>query len=145
MRGAADPSGYGEREWEPLVDPLFLDRVAIPSAVTEIQWSQEDALPFPVCISSHYLDSNGDPQPVTDVSVVYGNVVLADQGLSFTGISLAERCPRRAVLSREPGRQPLPAGSAHSVAGAFPARRSRHRPRHSSHPGSFRCRWQAIR
>ena len=30
----------------------------------------------------------GIEQTLTDVSVVFGNVVLADQGLSFTGISL---------------------------------------------------------
>ncbi len=77
----------------PLVDPLYLDKNGKPTAVTEIQWSQEDALPFPVCISSQYLDSNGRPQPVPDASVVYGNVVLADQGLSFTGISLGEPVP----------------------------------------------------
>ena len=77
----------------PLVDPLYLDKNGKPIVVTEIQWSQEDALPFPVCISSQYLDSNGRPQPVTDASVVYGNVVLADQGLSFTGIRLGEPVP----------------------------------------------------
>jgi hypothetical protein len=77
----------------PLVDPLFLDQNGKPTAVTEIQWSQEDALPFPVCISSQYSDSNGNPQPVTDVSVAHGNVILADQGLSFTDISLPEPVP----------------------------------------------------
>jgi hypothetical protein len=64
-----------------------------PTAVTEIQWSQDDALPFPVCISSEYLDANDKLQSVTDVSVVYGNVVLADQGLSFSGIALKETVP----------------------------------------------------
>jgi hypothetical protein len=77
----------------PLVDPLFLDQNGKPIALTEIQWSQEDALPFPVCISSEYLDSKGRPQTVTDVSVVFGNVVLADPGLSFSGISLQEPVP----------------------------------------------------
>ena len=28
-----------------------------PTPVTEIQWSRDDALPFPVCISSKFLDS----------------------------------------------------------------------------------------
>ena len=69
----------------PLTDSLFLDTNGNPIAVTEIQWSQDDALPFPVCISSSYLDSNGFLQTVTDVSVAYGNVVLADHGLSFSG------------------------------------------------------------
>jgi len=75
------------------VDPLFEDqtgKVIVNNAqkqtpVTEIQWSADDALPFPVCISSTFLDSNSDPQRVTDASVAYGNVVLADHGLSFKG------------------------------------------------------------
>jgi hypothetical protein len=68
-----------------LVDPLFADQNGNPITVTEIQWSQDDSLPFPVCISSEYLDSNGDEQTVTNVSAVFGNVVLADHGLSFSG------------------------------------------------------------
>jgi hypothetical protein len=81
---------------KPLVDPLFEDGTGNPivspaqkpALVTEIQWAQADAIPFPVCISSTYLDSNGDEQTVTDVSVAFGNVVLADHGLSFSGASL---------------------------------------------------------
>ena len=67
----------------PLVDPLSKDNSGNPIQVTEIQWSQEDALPFPVCISSTVLDDNGDPKPLPDVSVAFGNVVLADHGLIF--------------------------------------------------------------
>jgi predicted phage baseplate assembly protein len=59
-------------------DTLFSDR-----PVTQIQWSQQDALPFPVCISSTFPDSKGDRQDVTDASVVFGNIVLADHGLSL--------------------------------------------------------------
>lgn len=79
----------------PLVDPLFdvngkpiQSPAQTPTPVTEIQWSQDDALPFPVCISSTYLDPNGDTQSLTNVSVVYGNVVLADHGLSLTDIPM---------------------------------------------------------
>jgi hypothetical protein len=80
----------------PLVDPLFdhtgnaitNPATQTPAPVTEIQWSQDDALPFPVCISSEYLDSNGDRQTVTSVSVAFGNVVLADHGLSISGKTL---------------------------------------------------------
>lgn len=73
-----------------LVDPLFdatgkpiAGPSQTPAPVTEIQWSQDDALPFPVCISSTYLDSNGVVKTATNVSVVHGNVVLAAHGLSF--------------------------------------------------------------
>src|SRR4029077_12104310 len=81
---------------QPLVDPLFevgtgnvvMSASQQPQPVTEIQWSAADALPFPVCISSTFLSSNGNKQTVTDVSVVFGNVVLADQGLTFTDKAL---------------------------------------------------------
>src|SRR5271167_1376728 len=67
-----------------LADPLFKDSGGNPTKVTEIQWAQADALPFAVCISSTFLDSNNDQITVTDVSVVCGNVVLADHGLSLS-------------------------------------------------------------
>lgn len=81
---------------QPLVDPLFeagtgkpiVSSSQKPTPVTEIQWSSADALPFPVCISSTFADSNGNQQTLANVSVVLGNIVLADQGLSFSGINL---------------------------------------------------------
>ena len=81
---------------QPLVDPLFEQGTGLPivsvsqqpTPVTEIQWSTDDALPFPVCISSTFVNSSGDQQALTNVSVVLGNVVLADQGLSFTGVNI---------------------------------------------------------
>lgn len=69
-------------------DPLFKDGLGNPIKVTEIQWPEEDALPFAVCVSSTFLDSNNDQQSVTDVSVVHGNVVLADHGLTFADRTL---------------------------------------------------------
>jgi hypothetical protein len=78
-----------------LVDPLFdVNGVAIttttqtPQPVTEIQWSSDDALPFPVCVSSQYIDDTGKTQSLSNVSVVLGNVVLADQGLSMPATPL---------------------------------------------------------
>jgi hypothetical protein len=82
---------------QPLVDPLFEDVTGKPivnpvtqkaTPVTEIQWSADDALKFAVCLSSSYLDSKGEHQNLSDVSVAFGNVVLADQGLSFSSIDL---------------------------------------------------------
>ena len=43
----------------------------------EVEWSAEDALPFPLCISSA---SAVDCLPITDVSVVRANVLLVDHG-----------------------------------------------------------------
>ncbi|HTA23119.1 MAG TPA: putative baseplate assembly protein [Terriglobales bacterium] len=78
-----------------LVDRLFdatgnpiLSPAQTPALVTEIQWSQDDALPFPLCISSMYLVSSGQQQSAQNVSVAFGNVVMADHGLSFTAKSL---------------------------------------------------------
>lgn len=64
---------------EPLQDELS----SPPTLVTEIQWASEDALPFALCLSSTNVDENGDTHSVTDVSKAYGNVILADHGLSL--------------------------------------------------------------
>ena len=91
--GVAAPYGLPGVEVEeglgrPLVDPLFKDALGNVIAVTEIEWAQADALPFPVCISSTYLDAAGDLQTVPHVSVAFGNVVLADHGLTFPASQL---------------------------------------------------------
>lgn len=44
--------------------------------ITEILWHADDALTLPLCIASR--DEKGNP--VTDVSVAYGNLVLVDHG-----------------------------------------------------------------
>lgn len=48
--------------------------------VTEIEWHSDDALPFPLCISSALTLDNGDLLPIENVSVARGNIVLADSG-----------------------------------------------------------------
>ncbi len=58
-----------------------------PTPITEIQWSPDDALVSPICISSTLIvedDGKQSTLPITDVSVAYGNVVLADHGLTFS-------------------------------------------------------------
>ena len=44
-------------------------------------------------------------QSVTDVSVVFGNVVLADQGLTLPPTAAADRCRRSPdfIIRRDPG------------------------------------------
>ncbi|MGC2403623.1 MAG: putative baseplate assembly protein [Acidobacteriaceae bacterium] len=76
----------------PLVDPLFENVTGLPitspaqkaTPITEIQWSQDDALPFPICVSSTYIDEYSGQQSVTNVSVALGNILLVDNGLTFT-------------------------------------------------------------
>lgn len=55
------------------VDPL-----AGPLDVVEIAWDASDALPFPLCLSAPGVPP--DCQPVFDVSVARGNVLLVDHG-----------------------------------------------------------------
>ena len=49
--------------------------------VTDIAWSDADALPFPVCVSSTVDDGKGGKKPIV-VSIALGNIVLADHGAS---------------------------------------------------------------
>ncbi len=46
--------------------------------VVEITWAEQDALPFPLCISS--LGPAPDCEIIVDVSIACGNVVLVDHG-----------------------------------------------------------------
>lgn len=81
-----------------LVDPLFEEgtgkpitsNTQKPTPITEIQWAAADALPFPVCLSSTYIDSSGQEQFLANVSAAFGNIVLADQGISFSGAKLPD-------------------------------------------------------
>ena len=45
--------------------------------IVEIEWAEEDALPFPVCVSSIKEE---DCTLIPDVSVVRGNIILVDHG-----------------------------------------------------------------
>jgi hypothetical protein len=55
--------------------------------ITEINWADEDALPFPFCLSTTTDEEHGK-QYVEDVSVARGNIVLADHGLTIENESL---------------------------------------------------------
>ena len=58
---------------EVLTDPLT------HAAITEISWAKEDALSFPLCISSR-TDKDHDEKYIEDVTIARGNIVLADHG-----------------------------------------------------------------
>jgi len=57
------------------------------TALTEICWEQDDALPFPLCLSARTDRSHGSAF-VNDVSVARANMVLADHGLTIVDESL---------------------------------------------------------
>ncbi|WP_372740543.1 putative baseplate assembly protein [Neptunomonas sp.] len=61
---------------DPLLDPLH------DIEITEIRWHSEDALPFPLCISSQ-TDQTHDDLLLNNVSLAFGNNVLVDHGASI--------------------------------------------------------------
>lgn len=65
---------------------------AVP--VTEIEWSAADALPFPLCISSRPGGTL-----VRNVSVAWGNIVLADHGGTIGQPELLPRVPEPALTA----------------------------------------------
>jgi hypothetical protein len=64
-------------------DLPLTDRVT-GAEITELLWHADDALPFPLCISSQ-TDPEFGEVPVGDISVARGNIVLADHGRSIAG------------------------------------------------------------
>jgi hypothetical protein len=67
---------------DPLSDPLppDPDDPASLLEVTEIGWHADDALPFPLCISSETDEAHGSAS-IEDVSIALGNNLLVDHGL----------------------------------------------------------------
>jgi hypothetical protein len=49
------------------------------TALVEIEWHEDDALPFSFCLNARVNNGQG-PDVLVDVSIVRGNVVLADHG-----------------------------------------------------------------
>ncbi len=59
----------------------------VGAEITEVRWAEEDALPFPFCISAR-LDESVGGGLVERVSHALGNIVLADHGRSVAGVPL---------------------------------------------------------
>jgi baseplate J-like protein len=70
------------------VDPLNEDR-----EITHIEWGDEDALTFPLCISSRTDKEHGEKYLDNTVSVARGNIVLCDHGLTETNPPIPDTVP----------------------------------------------------
>jgi hypothetical protein len=93
----------------PLVDPL---PQATPE-ITEVDWADDDALPFPLCVSAVVANETGS-SPVANVSIARGNLILADHGRTLSGEATRKVPPPHlftappASASRCDGRPPVP-------------------------------------
>ena len=90
----------------PAVDPLT------KTGILEIEWAEEDALPFPLCLSTIVGAGCG---PV-DVSVARGNMLLVDHGRMIENEPLGN-VPRETLVAGCEG--PLCAGEISVTAGPF--------------------------
>lgn len=88
-----------------LTDELTIPDGAPAAAITEVRWAEEDALPFPFCISSTLDDEIGGG-PVTQVSHALGNIVLADHGRTVTDEELPRVPQPHLSLVPEPSDDP---------------------------------------
>src|SRR5262249_43582264 len=80
-----------------------------------LAWDAQDALPFPVCVSS-ITDAEHDEVALEDVSVARGNIVAADHGASVRdeplgvvpGATLVLAAPHSADRCQASPRVPIP-------------------------------------
>ena len=69
-----------------------------PLDVTEIRWAEQDALPFPLCLST-ITDKDHGATYLGEVSAAYGNIVLADHGRTLANEDLGEVPASRLTLA----------------------------------------------
>jgi hypothetical protein len=72
-------------------------------AVTGVTWHPEDALPFPICVAS-ITDAAHGQRAITQVSVAWGNIVLADHGRTL-GDPLEEMPETVGTVSSRPAQR----------------------------------------
>ena len=75
----------------PALDPIGGQFAAVPNnnpvEVTRITWAQDDALPFPLCLTAQ-TDSAFERQYLENVTLARGNIVLADHGATIVEESI---------------------------------------------------------
>ena len=69
--------------------------------ITGIVWGDEDALTFPVCISSRTDKEHGQIYLNNTVSVARGNIVLCDHGLTETNAPIPDTVPQPTIFRPE--------------------------------------------
>lgn len=108
---------------EILIDPLNTSQ-----AITQIRWADEDALPFPLCISSQADEQHGQDF-YKNISVARGNIVLVDHGRTFADEDLGTVAPTlngAVVTACDPCKLP-----------SFSLRPSRYRPLLAQRPLTY--------
>jgi hypothetical protein len=65
----------------------YKEDVLMEKSIIEIEWFEEDELPFPLCLSAKIVNEDNETQ-IIEVSVAKGNVVLADFGFTVESDSL---------------------------------------------------------
>ena len=73
------------------------------TTITEIEWGDEDALPFPLCISSAHRRRHGREISRQHVSVARGNIVLGDHGLTETNEAIPDTVPAPTIFRPREG------------------------------------------
>jgi hypothetical protein len=83
---------------QPAVDPVITTELSVdnvkhrlPTPVVEIEWAEEDKLPFPLCISM--LMPPPDCRHQADVSIARGNAILVDHGRTIRPPECLGRVP----------------------------------------------------
>jgi hypothetical protein len=66
--------------------------------ITEIKWGEEDALTFPLCISSRTDEEHGEKYLDNIVSMARGNIVLCDHGLTETNAPILDTVPQPTIF-----------------------------------------------
>ena len=106
-----------------LIDPLQGD------LITRITWSVDDALPFPLCISS-VADADHGSVPVFGVTVAHGNMIPAQHGIIIANESLPEVPPA-------PPAPPATSTCTFNASMAPPAHVPRYHPQLANAPLTF--------
>ncbi|HEV7886874.1 MAG TPA: putative baseplate assembly protein, partial [Acidimicrobiales bacterium] len=104
--GDADPTRRHVVRLTKVADPV--DDVVEKVFVRDVEWGQEDALPFPLCLSAVGGEDCG---LIADVTVAHGNVVLVDDGVRVAEPLPPVPEPRTTVVCEgecEPVRLPVP-------------------------------------